>query len=176
MRLVVEAGPADVHCWGDGNQAFFFGVTVETGNGAQPARDRRASFAEGLEMTAEAFDVGAARTEDPQMRFGAPGHVLAQVERVGLAGQAAVAGQEPGQRELFLRAEQDLAHRERRRRDRRIHVGTSSVDRDTDQDPPVTRLHSVPTTVRPTLAEALPSGHSVPEILSWRLESGLSAL
>jgi hypothetical protein len=30
-------------------------------------------------VAAEAFDVGAARTEDRQMLFGAPGDVLAQV-------------------------------------------------------------------------------------------------
>lgn len=159
VGLVVQTRPADMHRRGDCDEAFFFGVAVERRDGAQPSGDRGASLALGLEVAAEAFDVGAARTEDRQMPFGAPGDVLAQVERVGLTGQAAVAGQEAGQRELFLRAEQHRAYCERGGRDRSLHVGTSSIDRDTDQDPPVTRLHSVPTTLRPRLPETLPSGH-----------------
>jgi hypothetical protein len=68
---------------------------------------------EGLEVAAEAFDVGAARTEDRQALFGAPGHVLAQVKRVRLAGQTAVTSQESREREFFFGAEQHLTHGER---------------------------------------------------------------
>jgi hypothetical protein len=39
------------------------------------------------------------------MVFGAAGDVLTQVQRVGLASQAAVAGQEPDQRFLFGRTD-----------------------------------------------------------------------
>jgi len=50
----------------------------------------------GLEVPAEALDVGAARAEQPQAVVVAPGRELAQVQRVRLAGQAGVPGQEPG--------------------------------------------------------------------------------
>jgi hypothetical protein len=57
-------------------------------------------------MTGEALDIGTARTEHRHLVFGAPGHVLAQIQREGVAGQAAVAGQEPRQRQLLVGAEQ----------------------------------------------------------------------
>jgi hypothetical protein len=58
--------------------------------------------------------------------FGAPGHVLAQIKGVGVAGQAAVAGQEPGQGELLVGAEQLVSRRESRAcRDGNVHDGTS---------------------------------------------------
>jgi len=77
----------------------------------------------------EALDVGAARPEHRHPVFGAPGQVLAQVERVSVAGEAAVAGQEPCQRQLLGGAEQLVSRDERRAcRDGNVHGGPPSVD------------------------------------------------
>ena len=56
-------------------------------------------------MATEAFDVGAPGTEQRDVMFCAPLHVLAEVQLVGLTGQAAVSGQEPGERALLLGCE-----------------------------------------------------------------------
>jgi hypothetical protein len=50
-----------------------------------------------FQVAGEAFDVGAADGEQGQGAGAAPAGELAQVQRVGLAGQAAVPGQEPGE-------------------------------------------------------------------------------
>jgi hypothetical protein len=50
----------------------------------------------GFEVAAEAFDVGSACGKQAQVVAVAPGGELAQVQGVGLAGQAGVPGQEPG--------------------------------------------------------------------------------
>ena len=78
---------------------FFDSVAVEPGDGAQPPGDGRPGPAPGFQLSGEALDVGAADGEQVQGAGAAPGGELAQVERVGLAGQAAVPGQEPGERE-----------------------------------------------------------------------------
>ena len=49
-----------------------------------------------MAVLADALDVGAARAEQAEAVAMAPGGELAQVQRVGLAGQAGVPGQEPG--------------------------------------------------------------------------------
>jgi hypothetical protein len=79
----------------DGDQALLFSVAVEAGDRAQPAGDRGPRSAQGLEVAGEALDVGATGTEHRHLVFGAPGHVLAQIQRVGVAGQPAVTSQEP---------------------------------------------------------------------------------
>jgi hypothetical protein len=66
-----------------------------------------------IEVAGEALDVGATGTEHRHPVFGAPGHVLTQIERVGVTGQPAVAGQEPGQRQLLVDAEQLVSCGER---------------------------------------------------------------
>ena len=53
----------------------------------------------GFEFAGEGLDVGAADREQRQGPGAAPAGELAQVEGVGLAGQAAVPGQVPGERE-----------------------------------------------------------------------------
>ena len=78
-------------------------VPVEPGDGAQPPGDGGPGPASGFQVAGEAFDVGAADGEQVQGAGAAPGGDLAQVEGVGLAGQAAVPGQEPGEREPFGR-------------------------------------------------------------------------
>jgi hypothetical protein len=83
------------------DQSFLFGVPVEAGDGAQPAGHGGSGPAEGLQMSAEPFDVDPADTEQRDVSFGAPRRELAQVEPVGIEGQAAVASQEPGQGEFL---------------------------------------------------------------------------
>ena len=112
VGLVVQAGTPDVRRRRDADQTFLFGVAVEARHRAQPARDGGPGPAEGLEVAGKAFDVNTARPEHRQPVFGAPGHVLAQIQGVGVAGQAAVASQEPGQRQLLGGAEQLVSPRE----------------------------------------------------------------
>jgi hypothetical protein len=66
-----------------------------------------------FQIPGEAFDVGAPDREQRQGAGAAPAGELAQVERVGLAGQAAVRGQEPGEREPFRIGEGRLDRDER---------------------------------------------------------------
>ena len=56
-----------------------------------------AGLAAVLEVAGEALDVDAADIEQPVVVLPAPGGELAQIEGVGVAGEAAVAGQEPEQ-------------------------------------------------------------------------------
>ena len=76
-------------------------VLVEPGDGGQPPGDGRAGPAPGLQLPGEALDVGAADGEQGQGPGPAPVGELAQVQRIGLAGQAAVSGQEPGEGDPF---------------------------------------------------------------------------
>ena len=93
-----------------------------------------------LEVATERLDVGAARTEQRDVAFGAPGDVLAEIQRVRVAGQAAITSQEPDQREFLLGTEQHRSKRNRRSRKRRsLHVATSSIGRD-----PITRTVDEP--------------------------------
>jgi len=57
----------------------------------------RASAATLLEVTAEALDVRAPCLEEVDVVLLAPGGELAQVERVSLAGEPAVTGEESGE-------------------------------------------------------------------------------
>jgi hypothetical protein len=85
-------------CWGAFQQTLLLGVAVEADDGAQPASDRRASTAASREVAGETLDVGPAHSEQTQVVLLAPGDELSQIQRVGIAGQAAVAGQERSQR------------------------------------------------------------------------------
>jgi hypothetical protein len=62
----------------------------------QPPGHCGAGSSGGLEVAAEQLDVGAAGGEERQAAALAPGGELAQVQYVGLAGQAGIPGQEPG--------------------------------------------------------------------------------
>ena len=75
------------------------GVLVEPGDGAQPPGHGGAGPPAGFQFPGEGLDVGAADREQRQGPGAAPAGELAQVQGVGLAGQAAVPGQEPSQRE-----------------------------------------------------------------------------
>jgi hypothetical protein len=79
-------------------QLFLDGVLVAPGHGAQPPRDGGAGTAAGFKVGGEALDVRAAGLEQAQVMLLAPAGELAQVQLIGLAGQAAVPGQEPGER------------------------------------------------------------------------------
>ena len=101
VRLIVDPRAADMGGRGVVQELFLHRVTVEPGDGAQPPGDRGAGPAPGFQVAGEAFDVGAADREQSQGAGPAPGGELAQVQGVGLTGQAAVPGQEPGERETF---------------------------------------------------------------------------
>jgi hypothetical protein len=80
-------------------QFFFDGVLVEPGDGGQSAGDGGACPAFGFEFAGEGLDVRAADREQRQGPSPAPAGELAQVQGVGLAGEPAVPGQVPGERE-----------------------------------------------------------------------------
>jgi len=86
-------------------QVFFRRVPVEPGDRAQPAGDRCPRLAFGFQVTGEALDISAAGLEQADVGLVAPGGVLPQVQRAGLAGQARVASQEPGQRQPLVTGE-----------------------------------------------------------------------
>jgi len=77
------------------DEFLFDRVLVEPGDGAQPPGDGCPGPASGLQLTGEGLDIGAADGEQGQGAGPTLGGELAQVECVGLACQAAVAGQEP---------------------------------------------------------------------------------
>jgi hypothetical protein len=80
---------------------FLDGVPVEAGDRAEPPGDGGAGTAPCFQFAGEGLDVGAADREQRQGPGAAPAGELAQVERVSVAGQAAVPGQEPGEREAL---------------------------------------------------------------------------
>jgi hypothetical protein len=75
------------------------GVAVEPGNSAQSAGDGRPGPAPGFQVASEALGVGAADQEQADVILLAPAGELAQVQRVRLARQAGIAGQESSQGE-----------------------------------------------------------------------------
>jgi len=101
VRLVVDAGTAHMYRWGVGDEAFLLGVAVEAGHGAQPPGDRRCRPTVRLESPAEGLDVAAVHLEQLEVPSAAERHELAQVEGVGVAGEAPVVAEEPGQRNMF---------------------------------------------------------------------------
>src|SRR6185437_10910826 len=99
VRLVVQPGAADVRGRGVVEELFLNGVPAEPGAGAQPPGHGRAGTAACFQFAGEGLDVGTANRERRKGPGAAPAGELAQAEGVGLAGQAAVPGQEPGERE-----------------------------------------------------------------------------
>ena len=96
MGLVVQAGRADVHSRGVVQQLFLDGILVEPRDGAQPSGDGGPCSSSGFEVSGEALDVRTTHLEQAHMVLLAPAGELAQVQCVGLTGQAGVAGQESG--------------------------------------------------------------------------------
>ena len=95
VRLVVQAGTADVGRRGMIEQVFLDGVPVEPGDGAQAAGDGGPGPAAGFQVAGEALDVGPPGSEQAQVAQLAPGGELAQVQGVGLTGQAGRPGTRP---------------------------------------------------------------------------------
>ena len=90
VRLVIQPWPANVRGRGVLKQVFFDGVTIEAGDGAQPAGNGRPGPSFGLHVAAEAFDIRPPRGEQVQAMLAAPQHVLAQIQGVCIPGEAAV--------------------------------------------------------------------------------------
>jgi hypothetical protein len=80
-------------------ELLFDGVLVEPGDGAQPPGHGGPGPPSGFQFTGERLDGSAADREQRQRPGAAPAGELARVEGVGLAGQAAVPGQVPSERE-----------------------------------------------------------------------------
>jgi len=92
VRLVIQPGPPDMGGREMIQEFFLDGISVESGDGTEPAGDGGPGPATGFKIPGEALDVGPAGLEQVQLMLVAPGGVLAQVQFAGLAGQAAVAG------------------------------------------------------------------------------------
>jgi hypothetical protein len=82
MRLVVQAGPADMHRRGHPEQPFFFGVAVEPGHRAQPSGHRGSSPPPLFQSTAVALHVRPSHQEQGDLMVLAPGNKLAQIKRL----------------------------------------------------------------------------------------------
>jgi hypothetical protein len=113
MGLVVHPRTADMRGRRGAEEFFFDRVPAGPGDGGQPPGDRGAGPAPLLQVPGEALDAGAAGGEQGQGPGPAPGGELAQVQGVGLAGQAAVPGQEPGEGDPFGVGEDGLDRGER---------------------------------------------------------------
>src|ERR1700730_3329838 len=98
-----------------GDQPFLLGIAVEPSDGAQPAGDSRPCPTPRLEVAGEALDLEPADLEQVEAVLVAPGHELAEIELVRVAGQTGVAGREPGQRQSPWVGE-GLVERDKRRR------------------------------------------------------------
>ena len=96
VGLVVQPRPPHVRCGRVIEQFFLDRVAVEPSHRAQAAGDGGPGPAAGFQIAGEELDVGAAGAEQMELVLLAPAGELAQVQFVGLAGQAAVAGQESG--------------------------------------------------------------------------------
>ena len=113
MALVVEPRAPDMHRRGDGHKALFLGVAVEAGDGSQPARHGGPGAPGLFERPDVQLDVCTAHGEKLQAVALAPGDELAEVEGLGVPGQASVAGQEAGQGEAFGVGEDEVGDGDR---------------------------------------------------------------
>ena len=77
-------------------QFFLHRVPVEPSHRAQAAGDGGPGPAASLQIPREELDVSPAGTEQVELMLLAPAGELPQIQLVGLPGQAAVPGQEPG--------------------------------------------------------------------------------
>src|SRR5215472_11513658 len=86
VRLIVQARAAYMRGRGMLEQVFLYRVLVEPGDGAQAAGNGGPGAAAGLHVPGEALDVSAAGLEQAKMMLLAPVGVLAQIQRIRLAG------------------------------------------------------------------------------------------
>jgi hypothetical protein len=105
VRLIVQPRTADMSSRGVIEEFLLEGVPVEPGDGAQAAGDGGPGPAARFQVAGEAFDVGAAGLEQADVVLPAPARLLAQVQRVRLARQAGVTGQEASQGQLLWAGE-----------------------------------------------------------------------
>ena len=130
VRLVVHPWPPDTGGRGVLEELLLDRVLVEPGDGTQAPGDSSTGTTARFQVAGEALDVSAADGEHVKGAGAAPASELAQVQRVGLPGQAAVPGQEPGEREPFGVSEGGLAHDVHRgggqRRRRRWSLATAN--------------------------------------------------
>jgi hypothetical protein len=80
-------------------QVLLHRVPVEPGDGAQPPGDGGPGTTAILQVASEALNVCTAGLEQAQMMLVAPARILAQVQLVRFACQAAIASQESCQRQ-----------------------------------------------------------------------------
>ena len=95
VRLIIQPEPADVHGRGVLEELFPGRVLAGPGDGAQPPGDGDAGTAVGLQVAREGLDAGTAGREQGQRADATLGRELAQVQRAGLTGQAAVPARNP---------------------------------------------------------------------------------
>jgi len=101
VRLVIDPRTADVYRRRVFDHAFFLRVPVEPDDRAQPASDRCPRLAAVFEIAGEAFDVDPADLEQTVLALPVPRRELAQIQRVGVTGEAAIAGEETKQSRLL---------------------------------------------------------------------------
>ena len=99
MRLIVQPRPPDMSRKRVIEELPLGGVPVKPGDSAQTAGDGGPGAAAGFQAPGEALDIRSAHMEQANVMLLAPANELAQVQRVRLAGQAGVTGQEPSQGE-----------------------------------------------------------------------------
>ena len=93
MRLIVQAGTADMRGRGMVEQVFLHRVLVEPGDRTQAAGNGRPGAAAGFQVAGEALDIRTPGLEQAQVVLLAPAAVLAQIQGICLAGQAGVTSQ-----------------------------------------------------------------------------------
>jgi hypothetical protein len=127
MRLIVDARSAHMHGRRVSQQAFLFGVAVEAGDRAEPSGDGGPSSAAALQIAGESLDVSPSDLEQVELMIIAPADELAEVQGVGISGQAAVAGQEPSERQPSRIGKDGIERDDRCRGSRGCQCGTSRV-------------------------------------------------
>lgn len=126
MGLVVDSWSTDMHGGRVLDDPFFLGVAVEADDGGQPASDRGACATSVFEVTGEALDVDATDIEQVPVVLPAPCRELTQVQRVRLAGEAALGREKAEQGRLLNLGEVRLVPLDDGRRGRR-HDTTSNI-------------------------------------------------
>jgi hypothetical protein len=99
VRLIIQPRPPHMGRRGVIQEFFLDRVLVEPRDSAQPPGNGRPRPPSCFQVPGKAFDAGPADREQVQGAGTAPAGELAQVQGIRVTGQAAVACQEPGERE-----------------------------------------------------------------------------
>jgi len=97
MGFVIDPGSTDVNSRRMGNQTFLFGVAIEAGHGAQSPTDGGRCPTPSFQLPSVGLDVASPDLKETQMALIAEGDELTKIERIGVAGEPAVATKEPGE-------------------------------------------------------------------------------